>query len=193
MSRSNLARYKIINKEDLEGALKCLTAAGPLEHIKFRGYSMQVETDRYENLYYHGCKCAKCGAEAKYGAIEKIYGVRDRFHLNVYVEKDGKDYCLTKDHIYPRALGGFDILENYQVLCERCNGNKGNKTTMTLDEAVERGLTSYEAAAAAQTVIEERKKLIELESATAKQRRKLKEAQEIFEQYIPKRDKSEFI
>ena len=45
---------------------------------------------------------------------------------------------LTKDHIFPRILGGLDTLNNYQVLCERCNACKGNKTDLTADEAIAR-------------------------------------------------------
>ena len=36
---------------------------------------------------------------------------------------------LHIDHIIPVAKGGKTVPSNLQVLCSKCNGNKGTKTT----------------------------------------------------------------
>ncbi len=36
--------------------------------------------------------------------------------------------ALVIDHIHPKARGGRNRLDNYQVLCRTCNGEKGTKT-----------------------------------------------------------------
>jgi 5-methylcytosine-specific restriction endonuclease McrA len=33
---------------------------------------------------------------------------------------------LTIDHIYPKSWGGGNVLENYQTLCQPCNGKKND-------------------------------------------------------------------
>ena len=33
---------------------------------------------------------------------------------------------MTKDHIYPRSLGGASTLDNMQTMCELCNQRKGS-------------------------------------------------------------------
>jgi len=37
----------------------------------------------------------------------------------------GSTKNLTIDHILPRAMGGANVLENYQTLCRMCNNKKG--------------------------------------------------------------------
>lgn len=152
-----MQRFLTIPKDEIESCLKALVAAKELGMISLRGYKIIVDTDRYENLYYHGLKCAQCGLEAKFAAIEKNIYSKDKFHLNVYgIDKNGKELMLTKDHIFPRILGGLDTLNNYQVLCERCNSCKGNKTDLTADEAIARGLTTPEVAATLSSILANR-------------------------------------
>jgi 5-methylcytosine-specific restriction endonuclease McrA len=52
--------------------------------------------------------------------------------LQDLIDRDGRScrHCgteanLTIDHIFPRALGGGDEMENLQVLCGPCNSRKG--------------------------------------------------------------------
>ena len=40
----------------------------------------------------------------------------------------GSTEKLCIDHIFPVSRGGFTKMENLQVLCEKCNLQKGNKT-----------------------------------------------------------------
>ncbi len=39
----------------------------------------------------------------------------------------GGDRCLTLDHIKPVSLGGETVLSNLQILCYRCNREKGSQ------------------------------------------------------------------
>jgi len=57
-------------------------------------------------------------------------------NLNIYrfadwrCEKCGIEQNLTRDHIVPRTLGGVSAQYNLQVLCKKCNEEKG--TTIKL-------------------------------------------------------------
>jgi hypothetical protein len=42
-------------------------------------------------------------------------------------KKCGSTDKLCIDHIFPVSRGGFTVLENLQVLCEKCNLQKSNK------------------------------------------------------------------
>ncbi len=57
-------------------------------------------------------RCVACGATALDGAI------------------------LHVDHILPRSKGGKDTMENYQTLCQTCNGGKSNRSEQNLRERV---------------------------------------------------------
>lgn len=188
MAKSRLKRYKLLEFDKLQDTLKLLVTARPLQRVLIKGYPIWTETDRYESLYVHGCKCAKCGLEASFAAIEKETSSKDKFHINVYGTRksDGKHIVLTKDHIYPRSMGGLDIMENYQTLCASCNVNKNNTAEISVEEAIERGLTTREV----------QDKLVELNKARDefnKAQEKLKKVKAEYQMLIPKRDKKEFI
>ena len=106
MSKARTKRYKLLEMDKLQDILKLLTISRPLGRVLIQGYPIWTDTDRYESLYIHGCKCAKCGLKASFAAIEKNTDSKDKFHINIYGTRksDGKHIQLTKDHIYPRCL-----------------------------------------------------------------------------------------
>lgn len=108
MAKARTKRYKLLEMDKLQDTLKLLTISRPLGRVLIQGYPIWTDTDRYESLYIHGCKCAKCGLEASFAAIEKNTDSKDKFHINIYGTRksDGRHIQLTKDHIYPRCLRG---------------------------------------------------------------------------------------
>ena len=188
MAKSRLKRYKLLEFDRLQDTLKLLVTSKPLGRVLIQGYPIWTDTDRYESLYVHGCKCAKCGLEASFAAIEKETYSKDKFHINIYGtrKEDGKHILLTKDHIYPRAMGGLDIMENYQTLCSSCNGKKSNKTDISIEEAIEKGYTTKEIQ---DTLIILNQKKIELE----KLQKEYDTINNKFHSLLPNRDKGEFI
>ena len=96
MAKSRLKRYKLLEFDKLQDILKLLVTAKPLGRVLIQGYPIWTDTDRYESLYVHGCKCAKCGLEASFAAIEKETSSKDKFHINVYGTRksDGKTSAI---------------------------------------------------------------------------------------------------
>lgn len=79
-----------------------------------------------ELLFRDGFKCMKCKITPSYFALGKDNA--GRWHLDLYgkdLEQD--DHMFTIDHIYPKSRGGENKIENYQLLCKKCNEKKGNK------------------------------------------------------------------
>ena len=62
MSKARTKRYKLLEIDKLQDTLKLLTISRPLGRVLIQGYPIWTDTDRYESLYIHGCKCAKCGS-----------------------------------------------------------------------------------------------------------------------------------
>jgi len=106
-------------------------------------HKVSKQDDRYLNFMTNGCKCKRYGIKGEYTKLE--FNIKQKWHLNVYAIKNGKEIMLTKDHIYPKSKGGLDNINNYQVLCERCNSNKNDKAPVTLREALEKGYTNITA------------------------------------------------
>jgi len=91
------------------------------------GYRIRNK-EKYSLFLRHGLKCKCCGSRAIFAMIEKDENCKNGlFHLVIYTRKGNEEEKLTIDHIIPRALNGEDNEENYQVLCEKCNREKGDK------------------------------------------------------------------
>lgn len=77
-------------------------------------------------------KCVCCGIEGKKILLEK--NPTDQTpHLNLYAHSDNKLILITKDHIYPKSLGGTDTHSNYQTMCSVCNSLKGHSNLRLID------------------------------------------------------------
>ena len=101
MSKARTKRYKLLEIDKLQDTLKLLTISRPLGRVLIQGYPIWTDTDRYESLYIHGCKCAKCGLEASFAAIEKNTDSKDKFHINIYGTRksDGSGRLMKKKMI----------------------------------------------------------------------------------------------
>lgn len=112
--------------------------------IIFDGKRVLMNSQRYQLFAEKGLKCAICGIEGKYFALEinlTNYGKKlsqeqinnlienGRYHFNLYaVKEDGTEVMMTKDHIIPKSKGGPSCLWNYQTMCWHCNSIiKGSK------------------------------------------------------------------
>ena len=93
------------------------------------GKSVRMGSTRYKLFKQKGMTCVRCGIEGKFFAVERHRADKQQpnnYHLNLYaIDKHGSEVLMTRDHIIPRACGGPDCLGNYQVMCTRCNSQKG--------------------------------------------------------------------
>jgi len=88
------------------------------------GYMVKVGSLRLRTFKELSCDCIECGRK---GTHFRIQGNEDRNpHMGLW-SNDGIE--MTKDHIIPKSFGGFDVIENMQTMCVRCNNRKGNKFT----------------------------------------------------------------
>ena len=82
---------------------------------------------RYFTFLHKGISCVECGIKGVFFAKERHRDVDERYHLNLYAINDnGEEVLMTKDHIYPKSLGGPNHLSNMQPMCKCCNESKSN-------------------------------------------------------------------
>lgn len=63
--------------------------------------------------------------------------IRDNYQC-VYCGREATE----ADHVYPKALGGKDSIDNLVAACKECNGGKGAKTSVRLNYFDSNWLTS---------------------------------------------------
>ena len=113
-------RKKMVTKKDWE----CLTQKD------YDGHMVSMCSQRYQLFAMKGTKCVICGIEGVFFGLERFVNkdvaLPHKYHFNLYgLSEDGKEILMTKDHIMPRLHGGKSQLDNYQVMCTRCNSDKG--------------------------------------------------------------------
>lgn len=89
-------------------------------------YKIMPNSDRYILFKEKGLVCPICGLKATKAILMKERNGNKRAHFEFYGEKDGELILFSKDHIFPKSKGGLDIQENYQPMCQPCNGTKGD-------------------------------------------------------------------
>lgn len=97
---------------------------------RFNKYAVRINSLRY-HVFAESAVCCACGIQGtlmclEYNPSDKLCKTK-RAHFNLYAIKDGKRVLMTKDHIFPKSLGGTDDLSNLRTMCFPCNFAKGTK------------------------------------------------------------------
>lgn len=100
--------------------IKCSSGEIFSEKLK-KNFEVYKNSQRYLLFKQSGCTCVSCGMTADKCVLISESSNDNRGHFEFVGDKDGKPVIMTKDHIIPRAMGGKDILENYQPMCQTCN------------------------------------------------------------------------
>lgn len=92
--------------------------------IKNKKYTVRMNSHRYF-LFRENNICVSCGLQGDRFVLEKPPG--DTYpHFNLYGVENDSYVLMTKDHVFPKCLGGKDHHSNYQTMCSICNGLKGH-------------------------------------------------------------------
>lgn len=97
----------------------------------FDGDEIKLGSDRYKLFKQKGVVCVTCGLIGMFFAKERTYTKKPTkivsWHMNLYaIDDNGKEVLMTKDHIVPKKHDGPDHIDNYQTMCQVCNGDKGS-------------------------------------------------------------------
>lgn len=104
------------------------------------GSKITTNSKRLLLIKNKGQECACCGAKLSHFHIEHQRGdALSYFILSPYATTDeGKEVLLTWDHIVPKAIGGTDHGDNSQVMCMKCNNEKGCSTDNLIFQIIKR-------------------------------------------------------
>ena len=120
--------YKIYKKYSIEEVFKLLEDNKIPDSIVFHPKDYKDSLKRAEIIKQlilrDGKRCVKCESIPEYFALAKDNG--NRWHLDLYSERDNDHYMYTIDHIHPKSKGGVNSIDNYQLLCKPCNQKKGD-------------------------------------------------------------------
>lgn len=124
-----MKRFKIYSIEEVLPFVSYNKIEGQ-KHVEkeYDGLKVKMDSDRYITFAKKGIRCAICGIEGKYFALEQHYknNNSDRWHFNLYaLDLNGNEILMTKDHIIPKSNKGKNHIDNYQTMCTICNVKKG--------------------------------------------------------------------
>lgn len=117
--------YKV--EDSIEGKLLATHIWEVLKPGIKDGFGVKMTSQRYHMFNNQGLTCVCCGKTALYFGLDHPFKV-SRPHFNLYGKDDqGKELLFTKDHKFPKVYGGFNIQDNYQVMCADCNNAKSKE------------------------------------------------------------------
>jgi 5-methylcytosine-specific restriction endonuclease McrA len=121
-----------INKED---GLKIISKS-----YTVYGSKITTSSKRLTLILNGKHKCVCCSAELSHFHIERArYDITGAFYLAPYATlANGKEVLLTWDHKIPRALGGSDHFDNSQIMCVKCNNEKGSQADALIAEIIKK-------------------------------------------------------
>lgn len=143
----NYVRFARFEQDDLAELFAMILRMRAINQTRYEinGVVAQLVNKRTETLARDGGVCMACGHEPTHAWIEDNTTPRDdrgrwlknppplyqgdpfAAHLNVYcTTKEGHELLMTVDHVIPKSRGGRDRLDNFVVLCQRCNFIKGS-------------------------------------------------------------------
>lgn len=109
------------------GIEEILEQIGEEPYIELDGKKVRINTRTLKCFRYKGTTCASCGREGVFFKLVR-YKELDYYHPWLFARHEKHGIVLmTKDHIYPKSLGGTDGFENLQVMCATCNSKKGSE------------------------------------------------------------------
>jgi hypothetical protein len=122
----NYTTFDILDLEDVNNKLvDGLKTEDALLNID--GHNIRNWSQRYYLFTRDEKTCVCCGAKATFWAVQINDKNAKTPHLNLWgLDKNNNTLLFTKDHIHPKSLGGKDAMENYQIMCHKCNTKKGN-------------------------------------------------------------------
>jgi len=105
-----------------------LDIINPVKTRKLHGHKIKNSSDRYVLFDRDEKTCVCCGVKASFWALQYAKNSKlTKPHLNLYGLSENNEITLfTKDHKLPRSMGGLDKIENYQIMCVKCNSKKDN-------------------------------------------------------------------
>ena len=111
----------------------CKTSYGPVYRLPSGTLFTMNNTVRV--FVHKGTTCTDCGAKSKYYIENPQTQLSEKLgqecvSLVLFNENRIK---MTKDHIYPKSLGGTNSLSNMQPMCATCNVNKKDTVPEGLD------------------------------------------------------------
>ncbi len=116
-----------------------MNGGGAIDSKVINGEMVKTNNKKLQNYFLHDCTCEVCGRKGEFFALEKNKG-SNKYFLNLYTIIDGKEVLMLKELKVPTKLGGFDIPDNWILICDKCYLEKfRNKKQERLDVNIENG------------------------------------------------------